>query len=267
MAMSGQPHSNGAAPHRVVLLGASNLARGISTAVETAQRALGGPLEILSAQGHGRGYGLESSILGRRISAIHDCGIWEALRDRPPAPTSALVTDVGNDLVYGAEVKQVAEWLETCLDRLGEAGCRTTMTGLPLENLRNLSPWRFRIVQKLVYPAESLSFEAVIRQAEELDARVVEMAAAREIPLVRPKDAWFGWDPIHIRLRHWPDAWSEMLRPLLPAGKSHAPARGSVRRWLYLRSRVPAHRVLFGREQRREQPAGRLPDGTTVALY
>ncbi len=42
---------------RVVLLGASNLTRGISTAVGTARMILGEPGEYLIAMGHGRSYG------------------------------------------------------------------------------------------------------------------------------------------------------------------------------------------------------------------
>ena len=42
---------------RVILLGASNLTRGISTVVEIAKTKWGSPLDIMSALGHGRSYG------------------------------------------------------------------------------------------------------------------------------------------------------------------------------------------------------------------
>jgi len=81
---------------RVVLLGASNLTRGISTAVETARLQWGRPLDVMAALGHGRSYGLASRLLCRTLPSIVECGLWPALAARPPAPTAALVTDVGN---------------------------------------------------------------------------------------------------------------------------------------------------------------------------
>src|SRR5262245_61538357 len=95
---SGQPANDGAAVRtptcRIVLLGASNLTRGISTAVETAGTLLGRPLEVLAAFGHGRSYGMSNCVLGRSLPGIVECGLWRSLAALPPAPTSALVTDI-----------------------------------------------------------------------------------------------------------------------------------------------------------------------------
>src|SRR3990172_7889601 len=105
-----------AAVRRVILLGASNLTRAISTVVETAWLGIGGPLEILAALGHGRSYGMNSSVLGRVLPGIVPCGLWPALALLPQAPTFALVTDIGNDLGYGVSAGQIMHWVETCLD-------------------------------------------------------------------------------------------------------------------------------------------------------
>jgi len=43
--------------------------------------------------------------------------------------------------------------------------------------------------------------------------------------------------------------------------------RGSLARWMYLRTRCPHQRSLFGIDQHRAQPSARLRDGTTVAFY
>ncbi|HEY2881946.1 MAG TPA: hypothetical protein VGJ15_05920, partial [Pirellulales bacterium] len=80
---------------RIVLLGASNLTRGISTIVETAHNLWGPRLEILVASGHGRSYGLKSVFLGRALPAIIHCGLWEALAERRNVPTVAMITDIG----------------------------------------------------------------------------------------------------------------------------------------------------------------------------
>ena len=120
-----RPRDTSAPGRRVVLIGASNLARGISTIVETAQLGWGEPVEILAALGHGRSFGQESSIFTRKISGIIQCGLWSALASAPARPTTALVTDIGNDILYGTSVNVIVGWVATCFDRLSEAGART----------------------------------------------------------------------------------------------------------------------------------------------
>ena len=82
--------------------------------------------------GHGRSYGQDSTVFGRKISGIFPCALWQDLQNRPTLPTAALVTDIGNDLLYGVPPDQLLEWVERCLDRLAEAGAATIVTQLPV---------------------------------------------------------------------------------------------------------------------------------------
>ena len=85
-----------------MLLGASNLRLVLPVLIDDLRRAAGGPVEVLAACGHGRSYGRRSRLLFiRHLPGITRCGLWAALERRPPLPTIALLTDVGNDLVSG----------------------------------------------------------------------------------------------------------------------------------------------------------------------
>jgi hypothetical protein len=86
---------------RVVALGASNLTRGFHEVVSASRAAWGPDVQILAALGHGRSYGARSRLLTRRLPGILDSGLWPALEAMPAVPTRALVTDVGNDILYG----------------------------------------------------------------------------------------------------------------------------------------------------------------------
>jgi len=256
---------------RVVLLGASNLTRGISTAVETARLHWGRPLDVLAALGHGRSFGLTSRVLGRTLPSIVECGLWPALAARPPAPTAALVTDVGNDLFYGAAVERIVAWVERCLDHLAACQARTTVARLPLCNLGRVRPWQFKLLRAVLFPSYRGSLVELARRAENLDERLSRLAIERGCALVEPRAEWYGFDPIHVRFRHGPAAW----RALLAAWSSEAawssdspgPARGSLLLGLYLRSRMPAERRFAGVVLRRAQPCGRLSDGTRISFY
>ena len=253
-------------PRRVVLLGASNLTRGFSTAMELSRQIWGGPIEILAALGHGRSYGIASSVLGRRLPGIIQCGLWEALNQRPVAPTAAVVTDIGNDLLYDIPVDQIAVWVEFCLDRFAAAEARTVVTALPVENLNRVSPSRFVLFRTLFVPTCRLELPVVAARACELNQRVVHLADHFGAELVRPSASWYGLDPIHIKIRRWRPAWKKIFSPFSD-GPPPAGIRGSFFRWVYLRSLCPFERRVFGFEQRQTQPAGRLKDGSTISLY
>lgn len=251
---------------RVVLLGASNLTRGISTVVETACGQWGRPLDVLAALGHGRSYGGPSTVLGRTLPGIVECGLWTALAERPRLPTSALVTDIGNDLFYGATPNEIAGWVETCLERLAAVAESIVMTRMPVCNLKRVRPWQYAVLRRLLFPSCRLSLEELSELAWQLDKLLAEVAARRGCRVIEPCSEWYGFDPIHIRLAHWSTAWRQVLDSGI--GKPRcAPARPSPRRWLYLRRRLPERCWLFGRAYLRPQPCGRLADGTVISLY
>src|SRR5262249_4226670 len=119
---------------RVILLGASNLVRSLSTVVETARLTWREPVEIMAAIGHGRSYGQYSAVFGRKISGIFPCALWKDLQARAPLPTTALVTDVGNDLLYEVPVELIVEWVDGCLEHLAAVNANTVVTQLPMDS-------------------------------------------------------------------------------------------------------------------------------------
>jgi len=252
---------------RVVLLGASNLAKALSTVIDTSRLIWGSPIDVLAALGHGRSYGLSSTIVGRTLPGISVCGLWKALDARPPSPLAALLTDIGNDLLYEAPVEQIAGWVEQCLDRLLSHNARIVMTLLPVENIIALSQWRFYIARTVLFPNSRLQLKVIAERALELNDRVRQLGTARNVYLAEHQTAWYGFDPIHIRMRHWSSAWPTILASWMEANTSPAVPRRSLSRWLYLRSRMPERVKVFGIPLSGAQPAGRLPDGTTVSLY
>src|SRR3569623_1510889 len=197
-------HLQGKPPaRRVVLLGASNLTRGISTVVETSAKVWGRPIDVVAALGHGRSYGMDSTVLGRTLPGILQCGLWQALQQRPQAQTAALVTDIGIDLFYGAAGEQVADWVEQCLDRLARYEAKIIITRLPVCNLPHNRTWQYAIVRSVLIPSCRLPLEENPERACDLDDRINRMARERNCTLLEPRAEWYGFDPIHVKLRHW----------------------------------------------------------------
>lgn len=251
---------------RAVILGASNVIRGISTVLATAERCCGRPGDILIASGHGRSYGMRSRVFGRALPGITQCGLWKALAERRPAKTVALLTDIGNDLLYGASVDTIVTWVETCLERLRPGADRLILTELPLENIERLTPAKFFAVRTLLFPRSRLSLTAAQDMAAAVNDQVKMLASSFEATLIKPAASWYGIDPIHIHHRHESLAWQAIMAPWRTEMATCCdPASPSPR--IRATSCRPQVRWLCGIEQRCPQPAVQLASGTQVSFF
>ena len=251
---------------RVVLLGASNVTLGLSTVIATAQQAWGAPLDIMAAIGLGRSYGATSTVLGRSLPGILQCGLWEDLEQRPPMPTAALVTDIGNDIMYGRDVAVILPWVQTCLERLHTAADRLVITRLPLASLGRAPDWKLRLLISLFFPSSRTGYPQALAKAQALDHQLLSLAGRYHADVVQPECAWYAWDPIHIARVCRPVAWQKYLA-CWSDGRKFSPARRSLRRWVTTVRAQPLRWSLFGIQRHRHQPTARLPDGTTLSLY
>jgi hypothetical protein len=250
----------------MVVLGASNLALSLPTVVSTA-RAMLGPLHILATPGHGRSYGLSTQFFWRRLPGIVSCGLWDELARQPGTPTVALLTDIGNDLVYGVPVRQIVDWIESCLERLDALGAKVVVTSLPLESLRRTPHYRVRLLRRLLFPSSRTPVPTMLDQADELCDKIEALGRQQSRTIVGLPGNWYGLDPIHICRSKRPEAWSTILAPLAEGVLGRplpAATRMKRKQWRRLR---PHERTVFGRVQSHRQPAVRLPDGTTLSLY
>ncbi len=251
---------------RLVLLGASNLVHGISTVVETAWNVWDQPLDVMAALGYGRSFGATSRVYFRTLPGILQCRLWEDLAKRPPAPTAALITDIGNDILYGPSVELITSWIELCLQRLSTVAEKIVITELPLESTSNVGGFKFLVMRKVLFPQSRLGYDEALTRARQLNDNVKQLAARYNARVVAPRVHWYGFDPLHIKLRSWSEAWNEMLAA---CSESATPARakGSLRRWLRMRSLRQQQRHVLGFEQLCEQPAIKLSDGTCISFY
>jgi hypothetical protein len=254
---------------RVILLGASNVTLSFPRLWHGLRRAFDEPLELIAAHGHGRSFGMWTHIGPRELPSIVDCDLWNMLATQPPArePTRALVTDIGNDILYGVEPDQIADWVATCLQRLTEFGSRIVLAQLPIANMADLGEFRFRFFRNLFFPGCPLTLGDVVVRATRLNQRVLELGQQFNVATPAPRREWYGLDPIHVLRRHRDAAWRELLSSWLDGSSSASfhsvGSTQSARLW----RQQPSERRWFGREQKRQQPTLRESDGSTLWLY
>jgi hypothetical protein len=248
------------APTRLVALGASNLTRGLATVVAALRRSAGPEAEVFAALGLGRSYGMQSRALARTLPGILECGLWAALDAQPPRATRALVTDVGNDILYGAPVERILEWVDACVARLRGLTDDVVVAGLPLDALAGLTPARFAAFRTLFYPPSRVRFREGLAAARAVERGLAEIAGRRGARFAAMRGGWYRIDPVHIRPGAWSEAWGEIT------GLGAAPRAGWAETARVLTLPCERRRVL-GVERVRAQAGTRLRGGGRVWLY
>lgn len=254
---------------RVILLGASNVTLAFPRLWHGLRRAYAEPIEMFAAHGHGRSFGMWSRIGPRELPGILPCRLWDDLAAQSPSaePPRALITDVGNDLLYGVDPDQIAAWVATCVERLNAMSARIVLTQLPIASALSLGPARFRFFRSLFFPTTTVQYGDLVPKVTRLNQHLVDLGRKHDIRTLELRGQWYGFDPIHIRRRHRDPAWQELLAswfddPQFAQFRAASPT-ASLRQW---RQR-PCKRRWFGREQTAIQPSLREVDGSTLWLY
>jgi hypothetical protein len=246
---------------RIVALGASNLTRGLGAVVAASRAAYGPEIDILAALGHGRSYGARSRYWFRILPGILDSGLWRALADGGPGETRALITDVGNDILYGYSPEQTLAWVDEAAARLQDHAEDVVLTDLPPPALQPISHAKFWLFRSVLVPQCRLTRDEVRERVLTVNAGLQDLAARRGLRFFRLKPEWYGLDPMHIRPKLWARAWNEILGTE-GASKDHSLFEGIS---LYLRP--PERQWVLGREQGRPQDDGALVKGGRLRLY
>ena len=267
--MSGPEPKPAAKRPIIVAIGASNLSRGLPRLVAAA-RARGGPADVLVAAGHGRSYGANSRVAWRRLPSILKSGLWQALQRIEPAasarPVCAVVTDIGNDLLYGFSVDQTAGWVRECVARLADRGARVAVTALPLASVARAGPLRYRLLKTVYVPGCPLSLEQLRSAAGRLDEAVREIAAEHDATLIEQPGDWYGFDSIHVRRGRLDELWNAVA-DAWGLSEPPRPPRAGLVEWSRIGRRAAEVRSLAGVMRFTPQPVVHWPDGGTLSLY
>ncbi|MEM7810754.1 MAG: hypothetical protein AAF532_04675 [Planctomycetota bacterium] len=221
---------------QIAVLGASNVAyeRRELAATAAGIAAQTGPTELFVAGGYGRSFVRWSYVGALGRTPLPKSGLVRDLLLRPAAPDrTALVTDIGNDLFYGHDVPEIVEAVDRLLARLGEAGCRTAITALPVGRVERVPTWAYHALHRFLYPGVAVRPWADMRDCvRRLDDAVARLADRHDATLVPQRDDWYGFDPIHRRVSARPafwravaDAWGDPA----PTGEHGLPGAPPIR--------------------------------------
>ncbi len=198
---------------QVIVLGASNVTLSLPWLLDNLHRGFGERVSLFAAIGHGRSYGARSRVLIRELPGILQCRLWSeiATDEAPTTRRFALLTDVGNDLLYGYSVETIVGWLAEALDRLHDLRAECTLTRLPLISVMKMSSARYYATRTLFFPGSRVSWPIMQQRAVELDASIQRLGRERGLAVIETQGSWYGFDPIHIRFSKRCTAWTHLL--------------------------------------------------------
>jgi hypothetical protein len=184
---------------QVVVLGASNVARGLARLATTVRARAHAPIDLFVAAGHGRAYGVSSRVWARRLPSILASGLWRALDRGQVEKPLALVTDVGNELLYGLGVAAVAGAVREAARRLADRGARLAITGLPLESISGVGGLRYSLLRTLYVPGCPLAIDELKEATQWLDDELRALAIECGATYIEQRGDWYGFDAIHLK--------------------------------------------------------------------
>lgn len=244
------PSENGSseaeAPHLCVLLGASNLARGYGALSHYLTRNLAPqPVRILAAMGPGRGYGCQGGMLNISYPPIVDSPLFQRARKQAESGSRvvALVTDIGNDLLYGMEPDRLIATVEDVFQRLLDLNARIFVTSLPVFFEQEVSPMVYYSIRTLLYPKSSVSQENAVSGVRRINLYLKESKDPR-VHVVPPLDEYLGWDHVHYSLLRSTEVWNRVGGTLL-SGWNMQPRRSLRFPRMLLSYRDYFHRLLM----------------------
>jgi hypothetical protein len=237
---------------RVIALGASNLTRGLRTVASLSRRAWGPESEVIAALGLGRSYGARHRLLIRSLPGILECGLWKRLEQLPAMPAVGVVSDVGNDILYGYPPDQILAWVSEAVTRLQRYTDDIALTGLPAGTVDRLADLEFKVIRTFMFPSSTQTLAQARASSAVIHAGLEQMAADRGLRFVALQPEWYGWDPIHFRHRFWRRAWGQFLG-LDAAAQQSAPEPGELTESLRLWLRADEHRWVLGIHQHTPQ--------------
>ncbi len=143
------------------------------------QQRLKGPSEILAAVGHGRAYGLANQVLLRGLPGVAASGLWSQLNSVGVLPTYALLTDIGNDILYESAPEQILRQVEWCVEQLQMQSAQIIVTNLPMASIEDLSERRYTFYRNIFYPFCRLPRSETVSRARFVCQGLIDLASRR----------------------------------------------------------------------------------------
>ncbi len=204
-------------PVLLVLLGASNLSRGCFALARHMKTCLyPRKVEVLITSGPGRAYYASGGLLNVAYPPIISSDIFEVAHNKSKSGCQvvALVTDIGNDIMYDVSAEKVIETIQQVFARLQSMNTKVFYTTLPVAFEKKDHPIRFRILRSLLFPRSTVTYDEATAGIIEVN-RFLKESTGKYGHLIPDMNRYLGFDEIHYGWLRAHSAWSQVAKEML----------------------------------------------------
>ena len=205
-------------PILFLLMGASNLARGYSMLTHHLSECLEkNKTEFLNALGPGRGFCARGGIFNITYSPIQDCQIIESgeKKSKEALRTVVLITDIGNDLLYGVSADTLIASLDIMIDEILKWDADIFLTSIHVNLKKDISPTIFLVLRFLLFPSSKANYEEMDLSILQINDYLEDKVSKNQrIHLITGLEAFAGLDKIHYSLLKTHAAWSAVAEKI-----------------------------------------------------
>ena len=197
-------------------MGASNLARGYSLLTRHISSCFGkNKTEFLNALGPGRGFCARGGMFNFTYPPIQDCRILEVAKKKSCDTRAVLITDIGNDLMYGVLADTLIESLDGLIGRALQWDAEIFMTSIHVNLKKDVSPTMFFILKSFFYPGSSITYEEADMFIIKVNGYLEEKARQNErVYLISGMTSFIGMDKIHYSFLKTHLAWEKIANEI-----------------------------------------------------
>jgi hypothetical protein len=200
-----------------VLLGASNLARGYSALTHHISKNISAG-EFLNALGPGRGYCAHGGLFNFTYSPIGECSVMKSAKVYAESGfrITVLLTDIGNDIMYGVSESSLIESLDTLIEKSLKMNAEVFLTSIHVDVSKDMGKTSFKLFKSIFYRNSPVTFEHADSAVKKLNHYVAEKSLQNErVHLVSGLGAFCGLDKIHYGLFKSHLVWSRVANTML----------------------------------------------------
>ena len=199
-----------------LFMGASNLARGYSLLTRHISSCFGkNKTEFLNAFGPGRGFCARGGMFNFTYPPIQDCRILEVAKKKSCDTRAVLITDIGNDLMYGVLADTLIESLDGLIGRALQWDAEIFLTSIHVNLKKDVSPTMFFILKSFFYPGSSITYEEADLFITKVNGYLEEKARKNEsVYLISGMKSFTGMDKIHYSFLKTHSAWEKIVNEI-----------------------------------------------------
>ena len=213
-----------------IFLGASNLARsfyGLKCCITRC--VFPRPVSFIHAMGPGRGYIRQGGICNAVYPPILNCNILKAAHKKRKNNQQivALITDIGNDIMYGVSTEEIIGGLKSLFRDLSELEANIFITSIPIDLKKDVGEFYFRILRQVFFRNSLVEYHQA-SEAVQMVNKFILQSLKKNIIAINGMKQFCGIDKIHYSLFKSRSAWSHIAGNLTDTLNINAPPKLNV---------------------------------------